>query len=362
MDITGKIKRIKYKKALEKNLTKFNLKNFDINSSPSSSLIFDGQNLFAISKWVSPKRTRSYPYARIYDTIHISKKITVITVMKDEGKSGDRDFLQWDTVSMMSLLDIYVIFAYYSDAKKLENKIAEQKFDNDYIIPKIKEIEDYHSSALHWNLKELTDLHFIADKIKYSYLRIEKKTGVKLHGFKGIDVFRNKISKNIKDFVEFSREKARKAQVREYKTIQPKESLNTLSKAKITISNYLGGKYFFTVDEVVLNKNIVKLVESKHSRNSVLPGASDIKDGLVKMILYSNLCSVEINGISVKSKSVLRLTSAVFIGAVSSKSVQKDVDNCFKTNSLSEKQKEFVERIFKEAEKNDFIVQIEGIK
>ncbi|GHT16143.1 hypothetical protein AGMMS49573_04820 [Endomicrobiia bacterium] len=248
------------------------------------------------------------------------------------------------------------------DAKKLENKIAEQKFDNDYIISKIKEIEDYHSSALHWNLKELTDLHFIADKIKYSYLRIEKKTGVKLHGFKGIDVFRNKISKNIKDFVEFSRKKARKAQVREYKTIQPKESLNTLSKAKITISNYLGGKYFFTVDEVVLNKNIIKLVESKHSRNSVLPGASDIKDGLVKMILYSNLCSVEINGISVKSKSVLRLTSAVFIGAVSSKSVQKDVDNCFKTNSLSEKQKEFVERIFKEAEENDFIVQIEGIK
>ncbi|GHT25234.1 hypothetical protein AGMMS49953_09720 [Endomicrobiia bacterium] len=75
MDITGKIKGIKYKKALEKNLTKFNLKNFDIDSSPSSSLIFDGQNLFAISKWVSPKRTRSYPYARIYDTIHISKKL-----------------------------------------------------------------------------------------------------------------------------------------------------------------------------------------------------------------------------------------------------------------------------------------------
>ncbi|OEG69275.1 hypothetical protein ATZ36_10460 [Candidatus Endomicrobiellum trichonymphae] len=86
--------------------------------------------------------------------------------------------------------------------------------------------------------------------------------------------------------MEFSREKAKKAQVREYKTIQPKESLNnTLSKAKITISNYLGGKYFFTVDEVVQNKNIVKLVESKHSRNSVLPGESDIKDGLVIMIL-----------------------------------------------------------------------------
>ena len=127
MDITGKIKGIKYKKILERNLNKFNLECFDINSSPTSSLVFDRENLFAISKWVSLKRTRSYPYERICDTIHISKKITVIPVVKDEGKNGDRDFLQWDTVSMMSLLDIYVIFAYYSDAKKLKNKITELK-------------------------------------------------------------------------------------------------------------------------------------------------------------------------------------------------------------------------------------------
>jgi hypothetical protein len=57
----------------------------------------------------------------------------------------------------MSLLDIYVIFTYYSDAEKLENKITEQKFDNDYVISKIKKIEGYHSSGLHWNLKELAD-------------------------------------------------------------------------------------------------------------------------------------------------------------------------------------------------------------
>ncbi|OEG70794.1 hypothetical protein ATZ36_17635 [Candidatus Endomicrobiellum trichonymphae] len=65
------------------------------------------------------------------------------------------------------------------------------------------------------------------------------------------------------------------------------------------------------------------------------------------MTLYSNLCSVEINGAFVKSKSVLRLTSEVFLGAVSS-------------NSLSEKQKEFINGIFKEAEENNFIVQIYG--
>jgi hypothetical protein len=47
-------------------------------------------------------------------------------------------FLQWDTVSYDVLALCLRDFAYYSDAEKLENKIAEQKFDNDYGIPKIK--------------------------------------------------------------------------------------------------------------------------------------------------------------------------------------------------------------------------------
>ncbi|MDR0977771.1 MAG: hypothetical protein LBL71_01870 [Endomicrobium sp.] len=92
MNITGKIEGIKYKKMLYKNLSKFSLENFNINLYPSLSLVFDKQNLVVISKWISPKRTRSYPYERIYDFLHISKKITVIPVIKDEGKYGDRDF------------------------------------------------------------------------------------------------------------------------------------------------------------------------------------------------------------------------------------------------------------------------------
>ena len=67
-------------------------------------------NEFAVSWWVSPKRTRSYPYARVYDTLGFSgKKATIIPIIKDEGKDGDRDFLQWDTISLMSLLGVYVI-------------------------------------------------------------------------------------------------------------------------------------------------------------------------------------------------------------------------------------------------------------
>jgi hypothetical protein len=165
MDITGKITGIKYKVSFAEILKTVDIGNFNINESPAFCLVKDKNNSFAVSKWVSPKRTRSYPYERVYNTLNSSKKITVIPIVKDEGAKGDRDFLQWDTVSLMSLLDVFVIFAYYEKAEinpRFENKITNQQFDNKYILSKIKEIEQYHSSALHWNLNELkNNLHQI---------------------------------------------------------------------------------------------------------------------------------------------------------------------------------------------------------
>jgi hypothetical protein len=45
MDIAGKLKGIKYKKVIGKDLNKFSLEKFDINSTSLTSLIFDKQNL-----------------------------------------------------------------------------------------------------------------------------------------------------------------------------------------------------------------------------------------------------------------------------------------------------------------------------
>ncbi len=152
MEITGKITGIPYKPIIGEELVKIDAKVFNINTCPSSCIVYSKDYSFAISKWVSPKRTRSYPYERVYNTLKSSKKITVIPIIKDEGAKGDRDFVQWDTVSLMSLLDVFVIFAYYTKAEKTAQKITNQKFNNKYILSKIKEIEQYHSSALHWNL------------------------------------------------------------------------------------------------------------------------------------------------------------------------------------------------------------------
>jgi hypothetical protein len=363
MNIAGKITGLKYKILLSEELKEVDIKDFDVNEIPSACLVTDDQNIFAVSKWVSPKRTRSYPFERVFNTLHISKKITVIPVVKDEGAKGDRDFIQWDTVSLMSLLDVFVIFAYYNKADRKNLKITNQQFDNEYVLAKIKEIEQYHSSALHWNLNELnTNLHNIIDKVKFSYSNIEKLTGVKLHNASGLDNFKEKIGQDVSLFMEFSRGKAEKAQSREFVTFQPKESLATLSKAKITIANYLGGQYFLTVDEVLLTEDKILLIEGKHSKNSILPSKGDIKDGLLKMILYCNLSEVTVNGKFIQSEAVLSLTSSKLKGAIDNFSSNELISSFVKENNFSAAQKQLIETVIAEANENKFIVRVQFSK
>ena len=65
MQISASITGIKYQIFIITDLEKITLDNFDINSCPTSCIVEDKNINFAISKWVSPKRTRSYPYERV---------------------------------------------------------------------------------------------------------------------------------------------------------------------------------------------------------------------------------------------------------------------------------------------------------
>ncbi|KAA6320278.1 hypothetical protein EZS27_029926, partial [termite gut metagenome] len=174
--------------------------------------------------------------------------------------------------------------------------------------------------------------------------------------------FKEKISKDVSSFIFFSREKAKQAQTREYVTIQPKESLSTLTKAKITITNYLGGQYFFTVDEISFVGNKINLIEGKHSKNALLPSINDIKDGLLKMILYSNLSNVTANGREVKHEAVLSLTSSKLKGEISSASMKKDLIDFFEANHFTSSDIQLVELLIEEAKLNNFTVKIQFSK
>ncbi len=339
MQIFGKIEGIKYTPFLTNTLAAYDIDKLENALSESASFILeiDKGNRIAVSRWVSPKRTRSYPYARVYDTLGFQgRKITIIPVIKDEGKDGDRDFLQWDTISLMSLLGIYVIIAYYADAFRslnYTNKITVQKFDTDYIRHKINKLLSYQSDALHWNLEQIEKISQIANLAFDSYNEISKKLKVKMHSMDAAQQRIKKIYKEKEEFMKFSREQAHKAQKRESITIQPKELL-TGTKGMITIRNYLGGDYYFTCDEVEIHSKELYLIEGKYSKSGY-PSIADVKDGLLKMILYSNLKKVYYNNKQFKPIPVLKLT----------------------TKGNQNKFPDYYEHLLEEAKQNNFIIQ-----
>lgn len=186
----------------------------------------EGQN-FAVSWWVSPKRTRSYPYARVYNTLQSQKRVTIIPILKDEGKGGDRDFLQWDTVSFMTLLQVYVIVGYYDKADvspREKDKVTSQEFNYAYLETKFKELSSYQSDAYHWNLEQLSasNIEKVGRKAIESYTRISKELNMEMHDL-GLAMKRiSDISKNAEEFKRSSREMSMMAQNRELRTVQPR--------------------------------------------------------------------------------------------------------------------------------------------
>lgn len=261
-----------------------------------------------------------------------------------------------EIISLMSLLNIYVIIGFYDEAEKhatRKDKITNQKFNNNHIALKLEKLSNYHQSALHWNLKELNSIDYIANIAKNAYENISKTLNIQLHNVANINKFITKIIQDRESFMRFSRTKAKQAQNREVLTIQPKEHIGIGTKTKITIENYLGGQYFFTIDDVLLKNGILYLCESKHSKDSLLPSSDDIKDGLLKLMLYNNLDSID----GYKNfKVVLRLTSHCLQSRIILPS--EHIESFLNKNNFSNTQKTILRNINNESKINNFEIWI----
>jgi len=343
MNIFAEIRGLKYTPFLCRRLNTFNFDEIGTALSAESAFILriDGENQIALSSWVSPKRTRSYPYARVYNTLNFSgKRVTIIPVVKDEGKRGDRDFLQWDTVSLMSLLGVYVIISHYADASRsprYRHKITDQRFDLGHIKSEIQKLLSYQSDALHWNLSQTDNVGKIGQKALKSYTNISERLDVEMHSIESAEKRINRLLEGKKTFMELSRGLAEQAQKRESVTTQPKELLAGI-KAALTIKNYLGGYYYLTCDEVEIHEKDIYLTEAKHTKTDNLPSFDDIKDGLLKMILFTNLEGVKIGEITYNPVPVLKLTTG----------------SGFNIESLNDSKKELLFILRREAKINGF--------
>jgi VWFA-related protein len=362
-EIRGEVEKVNYKQFVNDKLREVKIDKLNINNSPSSFILTDRENKIAVSRWLSPKRSRSYPYQRVYETLGFDgKKVAIIPVIKDEGLGGERDFLQWDTISLLSLLDVHVVLAYYDDAvknTKQNDQITSQKLDNEFVLSKLREVSNYKGTSREWNENEAKNLKNIFTTAKESYAKISEKTKTYLHNSDAIDELIS-FAETPNKFIEFSRQKSSKAQDREFNTLQPKEALDSDTKARVTITNALFGKYFFTCDETKVEEKVVWLIEAKHSQRSILPSENDIKDGLLKMMIYTNLRNVKIGRGDFESKPALKLTSTKIVGNIKSDATEAEVANFFKANLFDVKMKVFLTKLLMEARENKFTIILES--
>jgi len=358
--IKGFIPEINYTPTLSKELEIFEQSKLQTDelAQKASFILRFTNNEYGYSQWVSPKRTRSYPYSRVYDTLGVKNRVTIIPFVKDEGFDGDRDFLQWDTISLMSLLNVYVIVSYYKSAVKSESyddKITNQVYDYKFIEQQLEELSNYQSSALHWNLKQMDNLHSVAEKSKSSYNLISENLDVKMHSEKGIDSRIKIVGDSVKGFRNLSRELAEQAQNRETQTTQPKESV-IAEKAGITLKNFLGGFYYFTVDEFKIIDNTIFLIEKKHSVQKQIPSANDVKDSFIKMALFTNIYDLKAESEKLNYLPVVGLTSSSFKGYCHSKMNDERIDSVLQENEFTSIKSKTFKSFITEARTNDFLL------
>ncbi|RLJ08324.1 MAG: hypothetical protein DRP16_01590, partial [Candidatus Aenigmatarchaeota archaeon] len=216
-----------------------------------------------------------------------------------------------------------------------------QIFDIEQIKSEIKKLFSYQSDALHWNLEQIEKVGDIGKKALEAYDKISKTLNVEMHSRESAEKRIKKLLEGKETFMNLSRELAHKAQIRESITIQPKEKVTGI-KATLTIKNYLGGYYYFTSDEVEINEKNVFLIEAKHTKENKLPSIGDIKDGLLKMILFTNLEDVKIDGKKYNPIPVLKLTTG----------------QGFKISRLNEQQKIIPDLLKREAKINRFKILV----
>lgn len=293
-------------------LPKYTLDTFLMNSAAPAGLLETPDGTVGFSKWVSPKRTRSYPFERIYRTYNAPKIITVIPIIKDEGRDGDLDKIQASTISWMNLLNIYIVLGYYDQAitsRRYAGKITRQQLNEAHVRAQIEEILAYKQSALHWN-RTLIEDRFRAtfDQALNAYADISARTGVPVHEQRGLRAYAAELEQDLQQFWIRSLRGSRGAALRESRTIHALEYLGDGYKGIFELENYLGGTYHLTADEILTAEGVTIIQESKNASRTPFPSASDIRDGLFKLILFANLDRLESEVGEHSFKTRLKLT------------------------------------------------------
>jgi hypothetical protein len=94
-----------------------------------------------------------------------------------------------------------------------------------------------------------------------------------------------------------------------------------------------------------------------HSHTEPLfPSIADIKDGIVRMMLFVNLTETKIADRAVNHFSALGLTSAKFKGFCHNIMSEQEVKSCLSKNDFSLQQQKTILSVFSEGKLNNFLI------
>ena len=323
LKLNGIIRNINYDPQVRKTpLEQVAFDGFDINPAPASGIIeFADDTSLGYSKWNTPKPSRTYPSARIYRTYHLqSKRVTVIPVIKDEGKdSPNNDRISSMTLARMNLMSVYIILAWYERAEphpERANRTTDHFFNNEFVVERIREIKRAQKSALHWNIMHFErDFEYVFRQAVESYQSIGKQYGLEMHSAENhlaiLEQYLVNGKFNLEAFARYSSARSSAAAKREAMTTHDLEELLDGHKAYLELENIQGGKYHLTADEVYWEEGRLVIQESKNTTRAKMPSLNDVQDGLFKNILYYGIDELYIGAEPIEFVTRIKLTGNI---------------------------------------------------
>jgi hypothetical protein len=205
--------------------------------------------------------------------------------------------------------------------------------------------------AHHWNRQHFANEFIpIYRKAIESYDKIAQSQGVLLHGGKVHEDFIRRVHSEAQEdtldlerFREFSLSKSQRSAITETSTEHRLELRGSFPKPLFEVENNLGGKYYLTADEIeFISEDEVIIRESKNTTRGVLPSTNDIKDGLFKLLLYSQLSALYREDRRLRFTAQIRLTGK-FSGELSLPAEESCLQG-FLDQFSSKRQRKSVER------------------
>ena len=250
-----------------------------------------------------------------------TKRVTVIPVIKDEGKdTPNNDRLGSMTLARMNLTSIYIILAWYDRAvlhpTRGGNRITNQLLNNAFVVEKMREIKRAQKSALHWNTMHFErDFEYVYRQAVESYQKIGRQYNLEMHSAENhlaiLEQYLVDGKFNLEAFARYSSARSSAAARREAMTTHDLEQLSDGDKAYFELVNLQGGIYHLTADEVYWEEGRLVVQESKNTTKGKMPSLGDVQDGLFKNILFYSIDELYIGAEPIEFVTRIKLTGNI---------------------------------------------------